>query len=511
MKTTPWQYAVRLRLRLLLLVCALAGWGALTTVRAAAASAAVERPNLVVVMTDDQGYGELSCHGNPILRTPHLDRLHAESVRFTDFQVSPTCAPTRAALLTGRHEFRSGVTHTIVERERLDRRATTLAEVLEAAGYRTGIFGKWHLGDERAYLPGRRGFGESFVHGAGGIGQTYPGSCGDAPGNTYHDPWVQRNGRFVKTRGYCTDVFFDAALDWIEGGGRRPFFAMITPNAPHDPFVSPGPDWEAPYRNRGLNTNAIAYYAMIANIDANVGRLLDRLDATGLSARTVVVFLTDNGHSVPSLYNAGMRGAKGGPYQGGTRVPSFWRWPGRWAPGDRPQLAAHLDIFPTLVELAAAPVPRRVREGLEGRSLVPLLRDPAADWPDRYLFTHLGRWDRGQAEAAKHRQCAVRSARWRFVNDTELHDLSADPGETTNVVAAHPEVVAAMRGAYDRWWASILPTLSNEDAVGPRVNPAKARFWRQQGGGPDAALSAAMDPFSAESRAKFGRFLPAAP
>lgn len=485
------------------------GWAGRIPAGAGVAGLTGERPNIVVVMTDDQGYGELSCHGNPILRTPNLDRLHAESARFTDFHVSPTCAPTRAALLTGRHEFRSGVTHTIAERERLDRRATTLAEVLRSAGYRTGIFGKWHLGDERAYQPDRRGFDEACIHGAGGIGQTYPGSCGDAPGNTYRDPWVQRNGRFVKTRGYCTDVFFDAALEWIGKEGRKPFFALITPNAPHDPFVSPGPEWEEPYRNRGLDTHTVAYYAMIAHLDAAVGRLLDRLDAAGLSSRTLVVFLTDNGHSVPSAYNAGMRGAKGGPYQGGTRVPSFWRWPGRWAPGDRPQLTAHLDVFPTLAELAGARVPGRVREGLEGRSLVPLLRDPATDWADRYLFIHLGRWDRGQAQSAKYRKCAVRNARFRFVDNAELFDLQADPGEKTNVIGQHPGVVASMRAAYDGWWDSVQPALVNEDAKPPRVNPVKARFWRQLGGGPDAALAAAMDPESPESRRKYGPLLPA--
>src|SRR5262249_33446893 len=147
-----------------------------------------KRPNIIFLLTDDQGYGDLSCHGNPILKTPNLDRLHDEGVRFRDFHVSPTCSPTRSALMTGRHEFRNGVTHTILERERLTLRATTLAQVLKTAGYTTGIFGKWHLGDERDHWPDKRGFDEMFIHGAGGIGQTYPGSCGDAPGNTYCNP-----------------------------------------------------------------------------------------------------------------------------------------------------------------------------------------------------------------------------------------------------------------------------------------------------------------------------------
>ena len=178
--------------------------------------AAPAHPNIVFILTDDQGYGDLSCHGNPILKTPNLDRVHDEGVRFTDFHVSPTCAPTRAALNTGRHEFRNGVTHTIYERERLTLKATTLAQVLKGAGYTTGIFGKWHLGDEADYQPNRRGFDEVFIHGAGGIGQTYPGSCGDAPGNTYFNPAILHNGKFEKTQGYCTDVFFAQALKWMD-------------------------------------------------------------------------------------------------------------------------------------------------------------------------------------------------------------------------------------------------------------------------------------------------------
>src|SRR5688572_24827798 len=196
----------------------------------ASAADSPKPPNIVLVMTDDQGYGDLSFTGNPILKTPHLDAFAQQSVRFTDFHVSPTCAPTRASLMTGRHEFRSGVTHTIHERERLSLKAATLPQILKTVGYTTGIFGKWHLGDEDAYQPGQRGFDEVFIHGAGGIGQSYAGSCGDAPGNTYFNPAIRHNGRFVKTKGYCTDVFFAQALNWMEARRRdQPFFAYITP------------------------------------------------------------------------------------------------------------------------------------------------------------------------------------------------------------------------------------------------------------------------------------------
>ncbi len=461
-----------------------------------ASEAAPQPPNIVLIMTDDQGYGEIGAHGNPILRTPHLDRLHAASARFTDFTVSPTCAPTRTALMTGRHEFRSGVTHTIFERERLSLQAVTIAQVLQSADYATGIFGKWHLGDEAPYQPGRRGFDETFIHGGGGIGQTFPGSCGDAPNNQYFDPAILHNGRFVTTRGYCTDVFFRQAEDWIQAQRilGRPFFAYITPNAPHDPFISPGEEWEAPYRDRGLNTNAVPYYAMIANIDANIGRLRDLLKRADLERETLVIFLTDNGHSVPSVYNAGMRAVKGTVYRGGVRVPSFWHWPGRWAAGDRRQPAAHIDIFPTLAELAGARIPEAVRPRLEGRSLLPVLKDPAAAWPDRLLVSHLGRWKTGQAAEAKYTHCAIRNSRFKLVNNAELYDLEQDPAEAHNVAGGHPTVMNELRAAYDEWWTSILPGLENELVRGPAVNPFKAQYWAQFGGQPTEELRRRMDP-----------------
>jgi arylsulfatase len=442
------------------------------------------RPNIILVMTDDQGYGELACHGNPIVKTPNLDRIHRESLRFTDFHVSPTCAPTRSSLMTGKHEFRSGVTHTILERERMSLKAVTIAQVLQSAGYVTGIFGKWHLGDEAAYQPNRRGFDEVFIHGAGGIGQTYAGSCGDAPGNTYFDPAILHNGTFEKTQGFCTDVFFSQALKWIDArrSSDKPFFAYITPNAPHSPYVCPE-KYAQMYESRGLNQDAAAYYGMISNIDDNLGTLLARLKDWNLERNTLLIFMTDNGHPIGSLYNAGMRGTKGTPYQGGTRVPSFWRWPGVLPEGvDVDRLAAHIDLFPTFAEIAQARFDQPAR--LDGRSLVPLLENLAADWPDRNLFVHLGRWEKGKAAESKFAQCAVRNGRFRLVNNTQLFDIKLDPGEMNNVIGQHPDVVAAMRRAYDEWWEEILPCLENESAVGPKVNPFKELYWKQFGGGP---------------------------
>jgi arylsulfatase len=462
---------------------------------AAAASRSI--PNIIVILTDDQGYGEMSCHGNPILQTPALDRLHRESARFIDFTVSPTCAPTRAALMTGRHEFRSGITHTIFERERLDLQATTLPEILRNAGYTTGIFGKWHLGDEPDHRPDQRGFDETFIHGGGGIGQTFAGSCGDAPDNRYFDPAILHNGRFVKTTGYCTDVFFTQALSWIDAQRThdRPFLAWISPNAPHDPFVSPGPQYEQLFAGKGLSASHIAYYSMIRNIDDNLGRLLDRLAEWSIDRDTLVVFMTDNGHSVPGLFNAGMRAAKGTPYRGGIRVPSFWRWPGHIPPGDRPQMAAHLDVFPTLAELAQARVPRQVRRGWEGRSLVPALRNPNARWPERTFITHLGRWPNGKAVEAKYRACAIRTGSFKLVNHSELYDLAADPAESTNIAAQHPDIVARLQRRFDAWWDDILPAALQSDMTrGPAINPFKELYWEQFGGGPDEALRKLMDP-----------------
>jgi arylsulfatase len=439
-------------------------------------------PNIIIVLTDDQGYGDIAAHGNPKIKTPNLDRMHAESLRFTDFHVSPTCSPTRCSLMTGRHEMKSGVTHTILERERMSLKATTIAQVLKSAGYATGIFGKWHLGDEPDHWPDKRGFDEMFIHGAGGIGQTYAGSCGDAPGNSYFSPTILHNGTFEKTQGYCTDVFFGQAAKWIDEKRKAgaPFFAYITPNAPHGPLVCPE-DYIKKYEGQELGKNVMAFFGMITNIDDNVGRLLAKLAEWGIEKNTLVIFMNDNGGTAGvGVFNAGMRGGKNTPYNGGTRAASFWRWPGTLKAGaDVDNLACHRDIFPTLAELAGAKVPDDVAAKLDGRSLVPLLRDPGAPWPDRYVFTHIGRWAKGQAAQSKYAGCSVRGPRYNMVSPGkgggeakwELYDLKADPGETKDVSAEHrATIVKAMSAAYDKWWDEVLPCLENEDAAGPPPN-----------------------------------------
>ncbi len=487
--------------------CLFGFWILVFGASAAASPLAGSRPNIIFIITDDQGYGDISAHGHPVLKTPNLDRLHREGVRFTDFHVSPTCAPTRSALLTGRHEFKNGVTHTIYERERLTPKATTLAEVLQKAGYRTGIFGKWHLGDEPKYWPSRRGFDEMFIHGAGGIGQTYPGSCGDAPGNSYFNPTILHNGRFVRTQGYCTDVFFSQATKWIESNkGRQPFLAWIALNAPHAPLLV-RPEDEARYAGKFANTNAAKFLGMVANIDDNVGRLLAKLVEWGIDKDTLVIFMNDNGADGGLLanFNAGMRGRKGTPWIGGTRASSFWRWPGRIAPGDATALSAHIDFFPTLAELAGVKLSRKVQRQVDGRSLVPLLEDPAASMPDRVLVTHVGRWPKdGKVETRedwKFKGCSVRNTRWHLVSPDggrepkwQLYDVKADPGEKNDVASKNPEVVASLARNYDVWWKDVQPMLVNEFAKGPRVNPFKELYWKQFGGGPTPELLEQMNP-----------------
>lgn len=454
------------------------------------------KPNILLIITDDQGYGPIGRHGHPWLRTPHQDELFDRSVRFDRFMASPTCAPTRSALMTGRHPMRNGITHTILERERLTLDATTLPQTLKTAGYTSGIFGKWHLGDEDAYQPGARGFDESFIHGAGGIGQSYECSCADAPGNQYFDPYIRHNGRFVKTKGFCTDVFFSAAIRWIDQQRKtgQPFFAYLATNAPHAPYIAPMANKKR-FAELGFNDDHAGFYGMVENIDENVGRMMAALESMDLLKSTMVIFMSDNGMAGTRarldapigrsaeqtdlfIYNAGMKGLKGSVDEGGVRVPLFVRWDGRIAANRTvSHVVSHIDIFPTLAAIAGAQLPV---DQVEGRSLLPLLSDTDASWEDRYLFDHAGRWPTGaEPNDFQWKKFTVRSSRYRLV-DEQLFDMQLDPGQTKDCISQHPELAAEMKQAYDQWWQVTRPLMVNETAPMSPTRPYHEAFYKQE-------------------------------
>ena len=323
------------------------------------------RPNIILVLADDQGYGDVGIHGNEKIRTPNLDRFAKEGSEFTRFYVSPVCAPTRASLMTGRYYYRSGVLQTYRGGAMMHGDETTLAEMLKGAGYRTGIFGKWHLGDSYPMRPTDQGFDETLVHKAGGITQPP-----DQP-NSYFDPLLWQNNKPVRGKGYCTDIFFDAALHFIEQNREKPFFTYIATNAPHTP-LEVSDQAVAPYRAMGLDDTTARIYGMVENIDKNFGRLLAKLDELGLRRNTVVIFLTDNGPQ-QQRYTAGLRDRKASVYEGGIRAISLWQWPAAFPqPRKIGRMAAHIDVAATLLEMTGTqPLASRT---LDGKSLLPLLK-----------------------------------------------------------------------------------------------------------------------------------------
>jgi arylsulfatase A-like enzyme len=429
-----------------------------------------DRPNIVVVMTDDQGYGDLSCHGNPDIQTPHLDQLHSQSIRFTNFHVDPTCAPTRAALLTGRYSLSTGVWHTIAGRSFLHPDEVTLADVLQNAGYATGMFGKWHLGDNYPCRPHDRGFDQAIYHGGGGIGQTP-----DLWGNDYSDDRYFHNGKPRQFEGYCTDVWFDEAMRFMSTRRDEPFFCYLLPNAPHGPYLV-DTKYSKPFVERGFSQDRANFYGMLVNLDENMGRLESFLKKDGLRNNTIVIFMTDNGTAGPwypkegADHTAGLRGIKGSIYEGGHRVPFFVRWPaGRIGGGrDVAHLAAHIDIMPTLIELSGSARPSG--PALHGRSLAPLLRDPDAEWENRSLVVNNQRI----AVPRKHKDFVVMSDPWRLVGKDQLYNLDKDRGQQNNVAARHPKVIRELMKSYDDWWnttsdriATLVPITVGSDHENP--------------------------------------------
>ncbi|MBM3748079.1 MAG: arylsulfatase [Acidobacteria bacterium] len=453
------------------------------SVAAAAATAAprARRPNVVLIITDDQGWGDLSIHGNPHLRTPNLDRIAHQGAQLTQFHVMPVCSPTRSCLMTGRYNYRTGVVDTFLGRSMMHADEVTLAEMLGAAGYRTGIFGKWHLGDNYPMRPIDQGFHEAVVHKGGGLGQPsdFPG------GGSYFDPILLRNGAPERFRGYCTDVYTTEALRFVEANRDRPFFLYLPTNAPHSPLEI-ADSYLEPFSKMGLNEQTAKVYGMVASIDQNIGRLLARLDELKLAEDTIVIFLTDNGPA-GKRYNGNMRGLKGSVYEGGIRVPFFLRWPRVVKPGARiDRVAAHIDVAPTLVEACAARRPQGVK--IDGRSLMPLLRGEAKAWPDRTLFFQ---WHRGD-EPEPHRACAARNQRWKLVDGKELYDLENDPAEANDVAAQHPGIAAKLRKEYEEWFKDVSST---RGYAPPRIHLGTTHenpviLTRQDWRGPNASWGA---------------------
>ena len=429
-------------------------------------SVAADKPNVVLVITDDQGYGDLSCHGNNVLKTPNIDRLFREAVRLTDYHVSPTCSPTRAALQTGHWTNRTGVWHTIMGRSLLRENEVTIGQVFKDGGYATGMFGKWHLGDNYPYRPEDRGYLEVMRHGGGGVGQTP-----DYWDNAYFDGSYFHNGKPEAVEGFCTDVWFDYAKRFIttQKQADKPFFAYISTNAPHGPMHSPV-DSSDPYKD--LNINVQNFFGMIANIDDNVGQLRKFLDEEGLTENTIFIFTTDNGTSSgDKVFNAGMRGKKGSEYDGGHRVPLFMHWPKGGITGGRDvtELTAHVDVLPTLIEMCGIAAPADVK--FDGRSIYSLLNQKASEWPDRILVTDSQR----VKDPIKWRKSAVMTSRWRLNNGKELYDVEADPGQTKNVAASNPDVLRRLTAFYDAWWDELTPTFAQDCSIylgHPADNPA---------------------------------------
>jgi len=430
-------------------------------------AAAAERPNVVLILIDDQGYGDIAALGNPVVKTPAIDRLHGESVRFTDYHVDPTCSPTRAALLTGRYSTRTGVWHTINGRSLLAPAEYTLAELFRDNGYRTGIFGKWHLGANAALRPRDQGFDTAVWSPGGAVDQGANWLGNDCFDDTYrvNDCWQQFEG-------YHTDVWFEQAMAFMgecQAAGDKPFFVYLPTTAAHEPW-NVADDYARPYREAGVPPGIANFYGMVTNIDDNVARLRAWLADHGLADNTILIFTTDNGTGVGwsedaehySYFNAGMRGWKSSEYDGGHRVPLFIHWPaGGVATGrDVATLAAHIDLLPTLADLCGlAPIDpaRLVRGPLDGRSLAAdILGQDGGSGPTGVRFVHNQRID----YPVKWRACAVMTDRWRLVNGEELYDITTDPGQQTDVAAEHPAEVSRLRSAYEAWWASLEPAFA---------------------------------------------------
>ena len=427
-------------------VCAWAG-AALLILHMAHYSQAAERPNVVLIMTDDQGWGDLRSHGNDRIDTPTMDQLAASGARFDRFFVCPMCGPTRASLLTGRWNLRTGASWVSHGKEIIRLDEVTIADAMATAGYATGCFGKWHNGEYGPYHPNHRGFDEFF------------GFCRGAWEN-YFDAVIERNGKSVQTKGYITDVLTDAVLAFIENNHNRPFFCYVPYNAPHHPYQVPE-KYLTKYTDRGFDERTACVYAMVENVDDNLVRILTQLEDLGLADNTIVIFTSDNGPWMPApgskgpwkhRYNGDMRGRKAEVDEGGVRVPFFIRWPGHIQPKTTvTQIAAHVDLFPTILDLCDVAMPTTLPQ--DGRSLAPLLRGETEAWPDRMIFAHQNRMGETHMTPG-----SVRTQQYRFVNrgdGDELYDMLADPGQKQDISGQRPGLTKRLASAYEAWYRDV--------------------------------------------------------
>ena len=431
----------------------------------------MSRPNVVIVIMDDLAYGDLACHGNPYTRTPNLDRLHGESTRLTRYLSGPVCTPARAALFTGRHPYRTRAFDTYLGRSMIDPDEVTLPELLRDGGYATGLFGKWHLGDCYPCRPLDKGFEECVMHRGGGLCQ--PSGLGR---DSYFDPDLMHNGQLQRYYGYCTDIFFDEALKFIEENAGHPFFAYIGTNAPHNP-LDVAEDWSEPYRYLGLNEPLARLYGMVENIDYNLGRLTQNLEDLGVAEDTIIIYTSDHGpcRSSPDQcgrirFNAGLRGSKMELYEGGIKVPFFVRWPGKIAAGrDLDRIANPIDLLPTVCSAAVIDPP--MDRKIDGMNLLPLLKreTEVSAWPERTICMQ---WHRGDTPE-RYRNYAAIGQRYKLLRpkgdqEDELYDLESDPAEERDISREHPEVVASMRHEYERWFDDVSSTRPDNYAA-PRI------------------------------------------
>lgn len=421
------------------------------------AAVAAAQTNVVVVITDDQGYGDLGCTGNPVVKTPNIDRLASESSGLSDYHVAPTCSPTRCALLTGHWTNRTGVWHTIMGRSMLRENEVTVGQMFADAGYQTGMFGKWHLGDNFPYRPEDRGFTEVYRHGGGGVGQTP-----DVWDNAYFDGSYFHNGKIVPAKGFCTDVFFEQANNFISNCAKqkKPFLAYIATNAPHGPLHCPQKYLDM---YQGQPKKLAAFFGMITNVDDNVGKTRKLIEELGIAEDTIFIFTTDNGTAYGAkVFNAEMRGSKGSPYDGGHRVPFFVHWPagGMAQQHDVPTLTHAVDVVPTLLAMTGVKKPAGVK--FDGVSIVDLL-DPDKDvqWTERFVISDSQR----VRDPIKWKSSSVMSQKYRLINGKELYEIAVDPGQKNDIAQEHPEVVATMREFYEKWWAELEPTFAQTTEI----------------------------------------------